>query len=303
MKGFMDISTKEYQMEKEFEMIKLGLQAKQNLTVNLRIASIEFKREIEEITQAIMTWRKADRFRGSERRAYSVLLDTLPPHVLAENIIYAILEHYLTNSESAPLAVQHVVNNGLIRKRLKALLPKEETAIPLQYKFKIVDMMVTRAIYLLPSLFTLKNEYQAMASIELTKKAKSRLADVDTRSILFDSPMYCKPADWTSVFHGGYLTPEMQRASPLIGSMYHNYKELIAVDKSLQENPEILQAVNKMQSVAFKIDRNYEKYHKTIDDFRVVAIKKVEKNLSKIKAEILKLEEELKLAESTTEEA
>lgn len=77
-------TTREYQMEREFEMIKLGLQVQQNLTVNLRIASIEFKREIEQLTQAILTWRKADRFRGSERKAYSTLLDTLPAQVVAK---------------------------------------------------------------------------------------------------------------------------------------------------------------------------------------------------------------------------
>jgi hypothetical protein len=296
-------TTKEYQIEREFEMIKLGLQVKQNLTVNLRIASIEFKREIEELTQAILVWRKADRFRGRERKAYSSLLDTLPAQVLAENIIYSILEAYLRKDEGTPLTFQHVVTNALILSRFKAILPKEETAIPHQFKFKIVDMMVTRSVYLLSAMFTIKQAYQEMASIELTARAKSRLADVDTRSLLFDGPMHCKPAEWVSVFNGGYLTPEMQKTAPLIRSLQHDFKELVAIDRSLQANPEILQSVNKMQNVCFKIDDNYEQYHKTVDNFRVSAIKKVETNLTRLKAEILKLEQELKEAEtSTTEE-
>jgi hypothetical protein len=293
-------TTREYQMEREFEMIKLGLQVQQNLTVNLRIASIEFKREIEQLTQAILTWRKADRFRGSERKAYSTLLDTLPAQVVAENIIYAILETHLKTDDGAPITFQFIVTNALILSRFKALLPKEATAIPHQFKFKIVDMLVTRGVYLLSSIFVVKKQYQEMASIELTTRAKNRLAEVDSRSLMFDGPMHCKPEDWVSVFNGGYLTSEMQKTAPLVRSLQHDFKELVAIDRSLQAHPEILQSVNKLQGVCFKIDENYEQYHNTVDNFRIHAIKKVETNLTKLKAEILKLEQELKEAEAST---
>jgi hypothetical protein len=85
----------------------------------------------------------------------------------------------------------------------------------------------------------------------------------------------------------------MQRGNPLIGSRYHDYKELVAIDKSLQTNPEILESVNKMQNVAFKIDPNFTKYQKIIDDIRKTKIKEIQNQIDAKREVILALEKQL----------
>ena len=110
--------------------------------------------------------------------------------------------------------------------------------------------------------------------------------------------MRCPPLPWTSVFHGGFLTTEMQRGNPLVGSRYHDYQELVAIDKSLQSSPGVLDAVNKMQNVAFSVDQNFVKYQKIIDDIRKTKIIELQGQVDRKTAEIDRLAEVLKATEN-----
>lgn len=286
------------QQELEREVAKLARDRALEIKSKLDSLSVEFSKEIIELSFHIDKWRKIDRKpREVERFAYTGLLNKLPSIVLAENVIRAIFESYLTSDIGAPLTYPTVVNNKLIQQRLRSLLPREEHAIPIQYKFSIVDLLVSRTVKYIYNLFidVESRKPGQPDTIELTETAKERLGKISIQEILTDVPMHCKPTPWTSVFHGGFLTSEMQRGNPLIGSRYHDYKELIAIDKSLQNSPEILDSVNKMQSVAFKIDPNFAKYQKIIDDIRKTKIKELQNQIDAKREAILELEKQLEI--------
>ena len=284
------------QQELEREVAKLARDRALEIKSKLDSLSVEFSKEIIELSFHIDKWRKVDRKpRDVERIAYASLVNALPSIVLAENVMRALFEHGLQKGESEPLTYVNVVDHGLIQRRLKALLPTEERAIPIQYKFAMIDLLVSRTVRYFPALFRdmPSRKLGQPDTIELTEIAKERLGKISIQEILTDVPMHCKPTPWTSVFNGGFLTPEMQRGNPLIGSRYHDYKELIAIDKSLQNNPEILDSVNKMQNVAFKIDQNYMKYQKIIDDIRKTKIKELQNQIDAKREAILELEKQL----------
>jgi hypothetical protein len=288
-----------HQREIELENAKLAKDRHLEIRQKLDSISIEFSKEIIDLSFHIDKWRKVDRKpREVERLAYASLLNKVPSIVLAENVVRALFESYINVDIGAPLTYATVVNNKLIQQRLRSLLPNEETAIPIQFKFSLVDLLVSRTVRYLPSLFidVESRKLGTPDSIELTKVAKERLGKISIQELLTDVPMRCKPAKWTSVFHGGFLTSEMQRGNPLIGSRYHDYKELIEIDKSLQSNPEILESVNKMQNVAFKIDPNFQKYQKIIDDIRKSKIKEIQTQIDKKREEISRCEKELDLS-------
>lgn len=259
-----------YQREVELENVKLVSATRDEVKAKLETVSVEFDAEIKLLSTFIDKWRVEDRAsRDMERKAYKELLDALPSERLAEVTIRAMFESILTVAAGEPVTYVRVVDHALIQGKLKSILPHEERVIPIQFKFATVDLLVARTVKFLPSLFKegpyRKNEQE---SIELTEAAKERLGNVSIQDVLTDVPMLCEPSKWTSVFHGGFLTSEMQKGNPLVGSRYHDYKELLAIDRSLQENPEILESINKMQGVAFRIDRNFAKYQKTIDEVR-----------------------------------
>ena len=284
------------QQELEREVAKLARDRALEIKSKLDSLSIEFSKEIIELSFHIDKWRKVDRKpREVERRAYTGLLSKLPSIILAENVIRAIFESYLTSDVGAPLTYPTVVNNKLIQQRLRSLLPSEEHAIPIQYKFSTIDLLVSRTVKYLHTLFIDVESRKSGQpdTIELTEVAKQRLGQISIQEVLTDVPMHCPPTPWTSVFHGGFLTSEMQRGNPLIGSRYHDYKELIAIDKSLQNSPEILDSVNKMQNVAFKIDPNFMKYQKIIDDIRKTKIKELQNQIDAKRESILELEKQL----------
>jgi hypothetical protein len=284
------------QQELEREVAKLARDRSLEIKEKLDSVSIEFSKEIIELSFHIDKWRKVDRKpRDVERIAYASLVNALPSIVLAENVIRALFEHGLQKGESEPLTYVNVVDHGLIQRRLKALLPNEERAIPIQFKFAMVDLLVSRTVRYLPSLFKdiASRKLGQPDCIELTETAKERLGKISIQEIITDVPMHCPPTPWVSVFHGGFLTSEMQRGNPLIGSRYHDYKELVAIDKSLQTNPEILESVNKMQNVAFKIDPNFTKYQKIIDDIRKTKIKEIQNQIDAKREAILALEKQL----------
>jgi hypothetical protein len=284
------------QQELEREVAKLARDRSLEIQSKLDSLSVEFSKEIIELSFHIDKWRKIDRKpREVERLAYTRLLSNVPSIVLAESVIRAIFEAYLTIDVGAPLTYQIIVNNKLIQQRLRSILPSEETAVPVQYKFSIIDVLVSRTVKYLPSLFidVPSKKVGTMDTIDLTESAQQRLGQISIQEVITDVPMHCPPTPWTSIFHGGFLTTEMQRGNPLIGSRYHDYKELIAVDKSLQNNPEILDSVNKMQNVAFKIDPNFMKYQKIIDDIRKTKIKELQNQIDAKREAILELEKQL----------
>jgi hypothetical protein len=284
------------QQELEREVAKLARDRSLEIKEKLDSISIEFSKEIIELSFHIDKWRKVDRKpRDPERIAYASLINALPSIVLAENVIRALFESYYMKGEDEPLRYVQVVDRSLIQGRLKALLPNEERAIPIQYKYASIDLLVCRTVRYLPSLFTDSPATRIHQSdaITLTRIAKERLGKISIQEVITDVPMKCKPQPWTSVFHGGFLTPEMQRGNPLVRSLHHDYKELIAIDKSLQQHPEILDSVNKMQGVAFKIDPNFTKYQKIIDDIRKTKISELQTQIDAKREAILELEKQL----------
>jgi hypothetical protein len=287
-----------HQREIELENAKLAKDRHLEIRQKLDSISIEFSKEIIELSFHIDKWRKVDRKpRDVERIAYASLVNSLPSIVLAENVFRSLFEHHLQKGEDEPLTYVNIVDHGLIQRRLRALLPIEERTIPIQYKFAMIDLLVSRTVRYFPSLFIDRQSKRLGQpdTIEFTKVAKERLGKISIQELLTDVPMRCKPAKWTSVFHGGFLTSEMQRGNPLIGSRYHDYKELIEIDKSLQSNPEILESVNKMQNVAFKIDPNFQKYQKIIDDIRKSKIKEIQTQIDKKREAISQCEKELEI--------
>lgn len=286
------------QQELEREVAKLARDRNLEIKTKLDSISIEFSKEIIELSFHIDKWRKIDRKpRDPERIAYASLINAIPSIILAENVVRALFEHGLQKGEQEPLTYVNIVDHGLIQRRLKSLLPSEERVIPIQFKFAMIDLLVSRTVRYFPTLFkdVPSRKLGQPDTVELTEMAKERLGKISIQEILTDVPMHCKPTPWTSVFHGGFLTPEMQRGNPLIGSRYHDYKELIAIDKSLQNNPEILDSVNKMQSVAFKIDQNFTKYQKIIDDIRKNKIKELQNQIDMKREVISNLEKQLEI--------
>jgi hypothetical protein len=284
------------QQELEREVAKLARDRSLEIKEKLDSVSIEFSKEIIELSFHIDKWRKVDRKpRDPERIAYASLVNALPSIVLAENVIRALFESYYMKGEDEPLRYVQVVDRSLIQGRLKSLLPNEERAIPIQYKYASIDLLVCRTVRYLPTLFTDSPASRIGQSdaIVMTTLAKERLGKISIQDVITDVPMRCKPQPWTSVFHGGFLTAEMQRGNPLVRSLHHDYKELIAIDKSLQSRPEILDSVNKMQSVAFKIDPNFAKYQKIIDDIRKTKIKDLQNQIDAKREAILELEKQL----------
>jgi DNA-directed RNA polymerase len=105
--------------------------------------------------------------------------------------------------------------------------------------------------------------------------------------------MYCKPQPWTSVFDGGYLTADAQRGNPLIQSKRLSYRELRAIDKELQANPQIFEAVNKMQNVSFRIDQKSKDYQNIIAQVRKRKIKECDRKITAYVEQIAKLKGDL----------
>ena len=234
-----------------------------------------------DLVETIRAYSNSNKPRGTnatlEKKAYRELVDSIPSSAFAEAIISAIFDPFVQPdySENIPVTYQNVVAGGLINTRLRRLLPNEELAVPEKDKFMYIDMFVTRIIFAFPQWFINREpkKVKEQASIALTKEAWLRLGVVDTSFTVADVPMLCKPADWTSVFDGGYLTNEMRRGNPLISSAHHDYKELRAIDRSLQTSPDVLAAVNKMQGVSYSVDPNFSKYQAVIDKIRKEKIK------------------------------
>jgi hypothetical protein len=260
--------------------------------------SLVFAPLIDGVALMIDEWRAtAPKPRGEaatpNRKAYRDLIDSLDSRRLAEAIVQAIFEPFIRPeySQDIPVIYQNIVNGGLISGRLRNLLPNEELALPIQDKFSLIDMLVTKVIFGWPDLFTnvAPTRPKETASIVLTDRAWSLLNKVDAEYINTSVPMLCKPAEWTSIFDGGYLTDERRRGNALVASIHHNYAELRAIDRSLQANPEILQSVNKMQGVSFCVDENFMKYQKVIDKIRRKKVRELEDRLSALKSEYKQL--------------
>jgi hypothetical protein len=95
------------------------------------------------------------------------------------------------------------------------------------------------------------------------------------------------------VFDGGYLTADAQRGNPLIQSKRLSYRELRAVDKELQANPQIFEAVNKMQNVSFRIDQKSKDYQNIIAQVRKRKIKECDRKITAYVEQIAKLKGDL----------
>jgi hypothetical protein len=281
-----DYETQQRQME--IEMAHLALKRKEELKAASDSVSIEFASEIERLAAHIQKWNSTDpkpRGRGAVPGKiwyYEALLQ-IDPYTMANTLVRAVINSYISKPLHEPLTFTRVVTWGLIFSRLRAILPKEEQAIEAQHKFAFIDRLLARSIVALPELFYIKKGKKTVPDeILLTEECQKRLMIVDLSNILTDTPMKCKPLDWVSVFHGGYLTEEMQRTSPLVMSKHHDFKELAEIDKSLQANPEVLESVNKMQRVAYKVDENFDKYQKAIDKVRARKIADLNKKVSEI---------------------
>jgi hypothetical protein len=283
------------QIQRELEAVQLAMVYKQDYKTVINNIKAEFESEIAIFAEVISEVYRTPS--DVEEKAYGELLRTIDPLVLSENVFRAIFDRTLSSSpESRSPTIQDVVTFGLIERRLKSLLPIEESAIKIKWKFRPVDRLVSRCIIKFPQIFklNLKNINKKQHSwITLTEKAIERLGKIPLQELMLDSPMLCKPKPWTSIFDGGFLTPEAQRGSPLIRAKSLSYQDLRNIDRSLQESPEILEAVNKMQSIAYRIDPNYQQYQKTIRNGRVAKINECNEKLSKYTKEISDLDAQI----------
>jgi len=273
----------------EIEAATLAKGRDDEIRNKLDLVSIEFEPEIAKLTDLITSWRASDKL-SSDRftTAYVVLLNKIPAAVLADNVIRSILESHLLSDPGSPLTYQYVVADRLILNRLRSLLPQEELSIPIQHKFYPIDLLVSRVVMYFPNLFIHigSRGSKTTDTIGFTDVCKERLGLINIQTLLVDVPMFCKPQPWTSVFDGGFLTKELQRANPLISSKAHHYKDLRNIDKSLQESPGILEAVNKMQNVKYKVDKRFGEFQSIIDKVRKATLAEKKQELAKIDEEI-----------------
>lgn len=282
------MSIKQEQIQRELESIRLVKQQNEDHSELMNSVQEVFADEIMYLSESLAKWYdKMQDPKDDKAVLYQTLVFNIDKMKMAELIIRAIFEGVLMTSNNS-INYQFVVDRLLIQRYLRSTLPPEERAILPKYKFLVIDRLVTRTVHALPSLFTekvsrernSKGEVGTFYSINLTESGKERLAKVPLNQVLSDVPMLCKPAPWTSVFDGGYLTPEAQRGNPLIQSKRLSYKELRNVDKSLQENPQVLEAVNKMQNVSFRIDPKAEDYQRIIAEVRKLKIKECDRKIT-----------------------
>lgn len=298
------MSLKDEQIEREHQYLAIKAKNKIDFIESLNRVQLEFNQEINLLAENIVYWRQHTRTPSKHQEiAYTELIDKIPAEQMAEILIRGIFEAIMIAPANSPMpSYQNIVNGTLIPRRLRSALPSEERAIEPQYKFLIIDRYVTKAINLLPSLFIEaqdKNKKgQLIYYIKITEKAQKRLSAIPTRDLLLDSPMFYRPEPWTSIFNGGFLTPEAQRGNPLISSYRLSYNDLRLIDRSLQENPEILNAVNKMQNVGFRIEENYEKYQQIIASVRKEKIAECDRKINKYAEEIATLKAEIAAQEA-----
>jgi hypothetical protein len=294
------MSIVDYQRQFEIEAAQVAKARKEAFKAKFDMFSVEFDAEILKLASLIDGWRETDR-RNNDRgakRVYDDMLRTIPSAQLADVLVRGIVEAIYvldTATHAEGVAFQKVVDHGFIQRRLPPLISITEREIEKKWKISVVDLLVQRTVDGLPTIFKqLKADRKRKSDvIVLTESAKERIGTIDIHDILVDVPMKCPPAPWTSVFDGGFLTLDMQKGNPLIRSEYHSYADMKKIDQSLQEKPEILQSINKLQNVAYRIDPNYDYYLKVIDQVRAKKLKELSKKHAEERAEIRALEQKI----------
>ncbi len=297
------------QIQKELEAVQLAIKGSEDFKFVTNKVKEVFEPEIKLLAETIPLWWERRRLSNGElvkpspTEIYRSLLAEIDGEVLAESILRAIFESTLSN-DTLSTDYQQVVDKNLIVKRFRSLIGKErEGLIEKKHKFRPVDELVNNTVRLfLGKLFYESRQEHLNRSngrkeifytISLTEDALKRLGEIPKYTIVIDSPMFCKPEPWTSVFSGGFLTPEAQRGNPLIQSHRLNSNDLREIDKSLQASSEILPAINKMQSVAFRLDPNFQNYQNTIKSVRKDKIAKCDQHITRLTGEIRELYSEL----------
>ncbi len=291
------MSIKQEQIQRELEHIRLVKQQRLDKTELLNSVQEIFADEISQLSELLPKWYSTMQDpKDPNAVLYQNLVFSIDHSRMAEMILRAIFEGVTITSNQA-VNYQFVVDRLLIQRYLRSTLPPEERVILPKYKFLVIDRLVTRTVHAMPSLFiervnkerNAKGEVESFYAIALTDSGRERLAQVPLNQVISDVPMLCKPAPWTSVFDGGYLTPDAQRGNPLIQSKRLSYKELRKIDKALQENPQVFEAVNKMQNVSFRIDPNASEYQRIIAEVRKMKIKECDRKITAYVDQISKL--------------
>lgn len=294
------MSIKEEQIQRELEAIRYVIKSSQERMETVNKLKEIFIDEITTLASAIDGWKTKTSDPNADELAFTELLNNVDSDVLSEVIIRALFEGHMI-AESRP-TFQFIVDRILIQRSLKAILPVEERAVPIQHKFKIVDRYVTRAVLLLPHVFKIESSTTRNAKgqqmityfVTLTPQASVRLGEVPPLHVIKDSPMLCKPQPWTSVFEGGFLTTEAQRGSPLVQSKRLSYKNLRDVDRHLQTHQLAIKAVNTMQNVGFRLDPNYQKYQDILAKNRKAKIVDCDRKIQEYAKRITLLKNQLK---------
>jgi len=309
------MSIKQQQIQRELEAVQLA--AKESSEFKLVVNQVRevFADEINALAEAIPQWWQQQRLRSGDidqpslEEIYRRELATIDTSVLAETIIRALFEAMLSNSTRST-DYQQVVSVNLIDKRLCSLISREKhDAIPKKEKFRPVDLLVNKVVRLFNQHLFIEKQMsrrnpkngnkETLYTIALTEKAIERLGGIPQHTIIIDSPMFCKPTPWTSVYSGGFITPEAQRGNPLVQSFRLSGKDLRDIDKSLQSSEEILQSLNKMQEVAFRLDPKYQDYQSAILQVRKAKISSCDKSITKLITELRDLYAQLDVLENT----
>jgi len=295
------MSIKQEQIQRELEAIRLVKQSRLEKTELMNSLQETFSEEIQTLSESLTKWYATMQDpKDDNALLYQKLVFSIETPVMAELIIRAIFEGLMITTHQS-VNYQFIVDRLLIQRYLRSMLPPEERVILPKYKFLVIDRLVTRSVRLLTTLFSesmvrernAKGEVETFYTVHLTELGRERLAKVPLNQVISDVPMYCKPQPWTSVFDGGYLTADAQRGNPLIQSKRLSYRELRAIDKELQANPQIFEAVNKMQNVSFRIDQKSKDYQNTIAQVRKRKIKECDRKITAYVEQIAKLKSDL----------
>jgi len=298
------------QIQRELEAIQLASKSSEDLKFIKNQVKETFQTEITVLAETIPLWWENRRLSSNEvsgttplPEVYRRLLAEINSEVLAESILRAIFEAVLSTS-TLSTDYQQIVDKNLIVKRFRSLIGKErEGLIDKKHKFRPVDELVNNTVRLFHGKLFYESRQERLNrsngrkevfyTVSLTEDALKRLGEIPKHTIIIDSPMFCRPEPWTSVFSGGFLTPEAQSGNPLIQSHRLNSKDLREIDKSLQASSEILPAINKMQNVAFRLDPNFQNYQNTIKSVRKDKIAKCDQHITRLTGEIRELYSEL----------
>jgi hypothetical protein len=303
------MSLKQQQIQRELEAVQLAAKESSEFKLVVNLVREIFQEEINLLAETIPKWWQGRRLKNgehekpSDEEIYRRELASIDMQVLAETIIRALFEATMINSTHTT-DYQQVVSVGLIDRRLRSLIGSEkDKLIHKKDKFQPVDFLVNKTVRLFnQKLFTEKQttrrnsangNLEIFYAIGLTESAITRLGGIPAHTIIIDSPMFCKPEPWTSVFSGGFLTPEAQRGNPLVQSFRLDGRDLREIDKSLQASEEILPAINKMQSVGFRLDPKYQDYQNSIKIVRKKKISKCDKEITKLNKKLRELFDEL----------